>query len=80
MSGIIEWIRQNPKIVRRVFFAWIVFVIIFDLLYSRDKAHFLIDKIYLFWSIFGLAGCYLLIRVSKGLAHTILGKDENYYE
>ncbi len=75
----IELLRKNPQTMKRVFIAWIIFVLLFDIVQSRAEAHFIIDKIYIFWSIFGALGCFLLIKAAKGLAHLILGKDEGYY-
>ncbi|MDI6726502.1 MAG: hypothetical protein QMD32_06020 [Smithellaceae bacterium] len=75
----IELIRRSPRAVKKVFMAWIIFILIFDVIQSRAEAHFLIDKIYLFWTIFGVAGCFVLIKVAKGLAHLVLAKDEDYY-
>ncbi|MDZ4163905.1 MAG: hypothetical protein U1C55_02150 [Smithellaceae bacterium] len=75
----IDLVRKNPGAVKKVFMAWIIFILIFDVIQSRAEAHFLIDKIYLFWTIFGVAGCFVLIKVAKGLAHLLLGKDEDYY-
>lgn len=75
----IDLMRGTPRTFKKVFIVWVVFILIFDVIQSRAEAHFLIDKIYLFWTIFGLAGCFVLIKVAKGLAHTVLGKDEGYY-
>lgn len=75
----IDLIRNNPQTVKKVFIAWIIFVILFDVVQSRAEAHFLIDKIYVFWSIFGALGCFLLIKAAKGLAHLFLAKDEDFY-
>jgi hypothetical protein len=36
-------------------------------------------KIYAYWAFFALAGCFLLIKISKGIAHMFLAKDEDYY-
>jgi hypothetical protein len=38
-----------------------------------------VDKIYAFWTFFALAGCFLLIKISKCIAHLILGQNEDYY-
>ncbi len=75
----IELIQKNARTARNVFIAWIAVVLIFDIVQSRAEAHFLIDKIYVFWSIFGAVGCFLLIKAAKGLAHLFLAKDEDFY-
>lgn len=44
------------------------------------EPHFGIDKYPAFWAVFGLAGALFLGRAAKGLAHTILGKSEDFYD
>jgi len=78
-----EWIgtlRENLKILKTVMIAYLAVLVVFDVFLSREHAHYLIDKIYAYWSLFGLVGCFLLIKFSKGIAHLFLAKDENFYD
>ncbi|MCK7471256.1 MAG: hypothetical protein MZU95_11100 [Desulfomicrobium escambiense] len=52
---------------------------VFDVTLSRHDAHYFVDKIYAFWTLFGIVGCFLLIKVAKGIAHLFLAQDEDFY-
>ena len=78
-----EWIgtlRENLKILKIVMIVYLAVLVVFDLFLSREHAHYLIDKIYAYWSLFGIVGCFLLIKFSKGIAHLFLAKDEGFYD
>ena len=45
----------------------------------RKEAHYFVDTIWAFWTLFTLVGCFVLIKFSKGIAHMFLSKDEDYY-
>ena len=78
-----EWIgtlRENLKILKIVMIVYLTILVVFDVLLSREHAHYLIDKIYAYWSIFGMVGCFVLIKFSKGIAHLFLAKNEDYYD
>ena len=77
----IETLRQNTKTLRKVLIVYLVCLVIYDFLLPRDAAHahYWIDKVYAFWTIFGIVGCFLLIKVAKGIAHLFLAKDEDFY-
>jgi hypothetical protein len=75
----IELLRRNLKTLRKVFITYLICLVVYDILLSRKDAHYLIDKIYAFWSIFGIIGCFLLIKIAKGVAHLFLSKNEDYY-
>lgn len=79
LADIVDKMTKNSRTLKKVFFGWLALVVLFDVVQPRDYAHFLIDKIFLFWSVFGAIGCFLLIKAGKGLAHLILGKKEDYY-
>jgi hypothetical protein len=49
-------------------------------LIQNHHPHFSLELIPGFWALFGLAGAVFLAKAAKGLAHTFLGKDENYYD
>ena len=75
----IEFLRRNMKGLVRVLIVYLIALGIFDVTLSRYDAHYMIDKIYAFWTIFGIMGCFILIKVAKGIAHLFLGQDEDFY-
>lgn len=76
---IIEVLRAKAGLLRIAFFIFLGALVAFDILIPRGDAHYFVDKIYAFWTLFALAGCFLLIKISKGIAHLFLSKDEDYY-
>lgn len=81
---IVQWIeglRRNMKTLKRVLIAFLVVVGAFDAVLPRDAAHahYWIDKVPVYWAAFGFVGCFILIKVGKGIAHMFLSKDEDYY-
>jgi hypothetical protein len=80
LAQMIETLRNNLKTLKTVMIVYLAVLVLFDVLLSRDDAHFLIDKIYAYWAIFGTIGCFVLIKFSKGIAHMFLAKDEDYYD
>jgi len=75
----IEFLRRNMKGLVRVLIVYLIALVIFDVTLSRYDAHYMIDKIYAFWTIFGIMGCFILIKVAKGIAQLFLGQDEDFY-
>ena len=51
-----------------------------NLFIRPHEPHFGLDAWPGFWAAFGLVGAVLLGRAAKGLAHTVLGRSEDYYE
>jgi len=80
LAEMIETLRNNLKTLKIVMIVFMAVLVVFDFLLSRDDAHFLIDKIYAYWAIFGTIGCFVLIKFSKGIAHMFLSKNEDFYE
>lgn len=76
---IIEYLRGKSAALRIAFFGFLGALVLFDILIPRGDVHYFVDKIYAFWTFFALVGCYLLIKISKGVAHLLLSKDEDYY-
>ncbi len=52
---------------------------VLDIFLNREHAHYFVDKIYAFWTLFTIVGCFVLIKFAKGCAHLFLSKDEDYY-
>jgi hypothetical protein len=74
-----DFLRKRLKGLKIFLYALMGLAVVFDLLAPRHEAHFFGDHIPGFWSVFGFVGCLLLIKVSKGLAHTILSRREDFY-
>jgi hypothetical protein len=65
---------------RNLFFAALGLLLLLNLFIHPHHPHFGLETIPGFWAFFGLAGAVILAKGAKGLAHTALGKDENFYE
>jgi uncharacterized membrane protein YkvI len=80
MTKFLEYLHRHSKPLKWLFFALLVLVVIGDFFVERHNVHFFGDKIYGFWSLFGLTVCIVMTYLCKGLSHTWLGKDEDYYD
>jgi len=80
LAELIGTLRKNLRTLKIVMIVYLAVLVVFDVLLSREHAHYLIDKIYAYWAIFGTIGCFLLIKFSKGIAHMFLSKNEDFYE
>jgi len=80
ISKITEYLLTRTELLKKLFFGFLILLVVFDVLLPREDAHFFVDRIPAFWTLFTIIGGYLLVRFSKGLAHTILGKKEDFYE
>jgi hypothetical protein len=77
---LIESLRKDLKTLKIAMIGYLAVLVVFDVALSREHAHYLIDKIWAWWTFFGTVGCFLLIKFSKGAAHLFLAKDENFYD
>jgi len=75
----IENIKKNATRLKTIFFIGLALLVVFDIFLPRENSHYFVDKIYAFWTFFAVVGCFLLIKISKGIAHMFLAKDEDYY-
>ncbi len=80
LADMIGTLRENLKTLKTVMIVYLAVIVVFDVTLPREHAHYLIDKIWAWWTIFGTVGCFVLIKFSKGLAHLFLAKNEDYYE
>ena len=76
---IIEYLRKEAGLLKKLFYLLLLVLVLFDLFLPRGHAHFFVDKIPAFWTLFTFIGCFLLARFAKGMAHTLLGKKEDFY-
>ena len=74
---IIETLRT--KVVKRIAYAVLIFIIIIDFFIARHEIHFFGDSIPGFWSLFGFVACILIILISKWIGRLGIMQDENYY-
>ena len=79
-ASFIQFLRDHLKALKICLYALMAATIVFDIFLPRHEAHFFGDKIPGFWSLFGLVCCILLIKIMKGLSHTVLMRKEDYYD
>jgi hypothetical protein len=75
----IQYLRDHLKALTWFLYAVMAVAMVFDIFIPRHVAHFIGDKIPVFWSVFGLVCCVLMIRIMKGISHAVLMKKEDYY-
>jgi hypothetical protein len=76
----IEMLRKDMKMLKKVLIAYLIILVVYDVIIHIGKhGHYFVDNVPAFWTLFGIAGCFILIKVAKGIAHTFLGKNEDYY-
>jgi hypothetical protein len=81
LIGLIEFLRQHLKTVVRICCGLLAVLILLDaLLVSKVHAHTSIEHWPAFWSIFGFAGCVVIIIASKWFGHAGIMKREDYYD
>jgi hypothetical protein len=70
----------TTRLLRNLFFVVLGLLVLLNLFIHPHEPHFGLDAYPGFWAVFGLAVAVGLGRAAKGLAHTVLGKDEDFYE
>ncbi|MFA6009910.1 MAG: hypothetical protein WC799_07995 [Desulfobacteraceae bacterium] len=80
MAKLITYLRDHSQVLKYVFFAFLLFTIVFDYFAERHEPHFFGDTIIGFWSIFGTVVCLAMVVVFKGLYNNWLKQDEDYYD
>lgn len=80
MARFFQYLHERRVAVKWLFFAALVILPLLDFLAAREEVHFVGDRIYCFWSFFGLLVCLALIVIWKWLSHSILERDEDYYD
>ena len=77
--NILETLRKNTAALKKAFFLLLAVLVVFDIVLSRKDAHYFVDAIWAYWTLFTIVGCFVLIKFAKGCAHLFLSKDEDYY-
>lgn len=80
MGNFIAYLRQKSQVLKFIFFAFLIFTIVFDIFASRHVPHFWGDNIFGFWAFFGGFGCLGMSILCKGLYNNWLKQDDNYYD
>jgi len=79
----IEALRRNMKTLKIVLVIYLVVLALYDVmivLFSHNAhARFWTDSFPVYWTLFAVVGCFLLIKVGKGIAHLFLSKGEDFY-
>jgi hypothetical protein len=80
MAKVLGYLQAHAKVLKWVFFAYLVGTLVFDFLVERHHAHFWGDSIIGFWALFTLFGCLGMIVFCKGLSHVWLAQREDFYD
>ncbi len=74
--------RQRDKLFfwKKIFYAVLILLLLLNIVIRVHHPHFGLEKIPGFWAVFGLAGALVLGKLSKAAAHTILGRNEDFYD
>jgi len=80
MARFLEYLHERRTAVKWLFFALLLIIPLLDFLAARWEVNFAGDRIYCFWSVFGLLVCLAMIVFWKWLAHFLLERDEEYYD
>jgi len=80
MVRILKYLNEHSRMLKRIFFVFLILTVVFDLYAARHEPHFFGDSIIGFWSLFGILGCLGMIIFCKGLSHVWLMKKEDYYD
>ncbi len=77
---ILSYLQDHARVLKWVFFAFLVGILVFDFTIERHHAHFWGDKVIGFWALFTFFGCLGMIVFCKGLSHVWLAQPEDYYD
>lgn len=80
MTRFLEYLHQHARHLKWLFFATLATFTAGDFFVTREKIHFIGDRLPGFWSLFGLLVCVVTVYFCKGLSRFWLGKEEDYYE
>ncbi len=81
MLRFIEFLRAHLRTVVKVCLGLLACLVLLDaLLVDKEHAHTWVEHLPGFWTVFGFAGCALLIILSKWFGHTGIMTREDYYD
>jgi hypothetical protein len=79
----VDWLEQRRKGVFRFCIGVLVLLVALDaipVVVDKEHAHTWAEHLPGFWSVFGLAGCVILVVVSKFYGHRGIMTREDYYD
>ncbi len=79
MRALVAWLSKRVRKLRDGLIAYLLLLVVLDFLLPRHHPRYWFDEVFGFWAAFGIGGCFLLIKASKGAAHLFLAKREDYY-
>ncbi len=81
LAKLIEFLRNRLKTVKRVCYAVLALVFLWDLFFvHKEHAHTAAERLPGFWLTFGFIACVLIIIVSKWFGHAGIMQREDYYD
>ena len=81
LAKLIEFLRNRLKAVTLACIAVLLLLALADVIFvGNSEAHTPVEHIPAFWSLFGLAGCVVIIIISKWFGHAGIMVREDYYE
>ncbi len=73
-------LRERTQFLKRLLFILLIVFAAADVFIVRHEAHFFLDRVPAFWSMFGLAVSIGLAAACKYAAKALLRRDEDYYD
>jgi hypothetical protein len=81
LAQLIKFLRDRLKAVTLACIGVLVLLALADIfLVGNDEAHTAVERFPAFWSVFGFAGCAVLVILSKWYGHMGIMTREDYYE
>jgi TRAP-type C4-dicarboxylate transport system permease small subunit len=81
LAKLIEFLRNRLKTVVWVCAAALALLVLWDAtLVDKSDAHTGVERLPMFWALFGFIGCALIIILSKWYGHAGIMTREDYYE
>ncbi len=67
MAKIIEIIIENSKVLRKIFFLFLLTLVVYDFHAERKEIFFWGDNIICFWAVFGFLGTNVIVSLTRTL-------------
>jgi hypothetical protein len=80
---LIQYVLRRRELVMRLCLAALALLVLFDAVpgwVNKEHAHTAPERWPAFWAVFGLAGCIVLILLSKAFGHAGILQREDYYD
>ena len=80
LKNVLAYLNGRTGALRMLFFAALAACAAADVFVPRHEAHFFGDKVPVFWTGFGLAGCIAMSVVCKWISKHLIARAEDYYD